>query len=75
MPKERMLREWPVNGHIESHYSVKTGKWTDPEFVEDPFLRLHGMAPGLNYGKSPSPYNPEYKRLTLFPQASNATRA
>ncbi|GAB7359317.1 hypothetical protein MBLNU230_g5968t1 [Neophaeotheca triangularis] len=40
-----------VNGHIESHYSVKTGKWTAPKFVEDPFLRIHGMAPGLNYGQ------------------------
>ncbi|KAI9814814.1 MAG: hypothetical protein M1827_003080 [Pycnora praestabilis] len=40
-----------VNGHIESHYSVQTGKWTEPDFVEDPYLRLHGMAPGLNYGQ------------------------
>ncbi|KAL0254692.1 hypothetical protein SLS55_009214 [Diplodia seriata] len=40
-----------VNGHIESHYSKKTGQWTDPEFVEDPYLRIHGMAPGLNYGQ------------------------
>ncbi|KZF26812.1 branched-chain amino acid aminotransferase II [Xylona heveae TC161] len=40
-----------VNGHVESHYSVKTGKWSEPEFVEDPFLRIHGMAPGLNYGQ------------------------
>ncbi|SMQ52461.1 unnamed protein product [Zymoseptoria tritici ST99CH_3D7] len=39
-----------VNGHIESTYSVKTGQWTPPKFVSDPFLRLHGMAPGLNYG-------------------------
>jgi branched-chain amino acid aminotransferase len=30
---------------------VKEGKWTPPEFIEDPFLRLHGMAPGLNYGQ------------------------
>ncbi|KAI9833471.1 MAG: hypothetical protein M1819_003629 [Sarea resinae] len=40
-----------VNGHVESHYSVKTGEWSTPEFVEDPFLRIHGMAPGLNYGQ------------------------
>jgi len=40
-----------VNGHIESHYSKSTGKWTDPVFVEDPYLRIHGMAPGLNYGQ------------------------
>ncbi|KAF2749616.1 branched-chain amino acid aminotransferase II [Sporormia fimetaria CBS 119925] len=40
-----------VAGHVESHYSVKTGKWTDPVFVEDPYMRIHGMAPGLNYGQ------------------------
>ncbi|KAK3197032.1 hypothetical protein GRF29_1536g326271 [Pseudopithomyces chartarum] len=39
-----------VAGHVESTYSVKTGKWTEPQFVEDPFLRIHGMAPALNYG-------------------------
>ena len=36
---------------MESHYSVKDGKWTPPQFIEDPYLRLHGMAPGLNYGQ------------------------
>ncbi|PSR80225.1 branched-chain-amino-acid aminotransferase 1 [Coniella lustricola] len=40
-----------VNGHIESHYSVKTGKWTPLQFVVDPFMRIHGMAPALNYGQ------------------------
>ncbi|KAI1208026.1 branched-chain amino acid aminotransferase II [Annulohypoxylon truncatum] len=40
-----------VNGHIESHYSVKTGEWTPPQFVTDPYIRIHGMAPALNYGQ------------------------
>ncbi|KAJ4418890.1 hypothetical protein N0V85_001262 [Neurospora sp. IMI 360204] len=40
-----------VNGHIESTYSVKTGKWTPPKFVTDPILHMHGMAPALNYGQ------------------------
>ncbi|KAI0378084.1 branched-chain amino acid aminotransferase II [Hypomontagnella monticulosa] len=40
-----------VNGHIESHYSKKTGKWTPPQFVTDPYIRIHGMAPALNYGQ------------------------
>ncbi|KAF2015722.1 branched-chain amino acid aminotransferase II [Aaosphaeria arxii CBS 175.79] len=40
-----------VAGHVESTYSKQTGKWTAPTFVEDPFLRIHGMAPGLNYGQ------------------------
>ena len=40
-----------VAGHVESYYSVEDGKWTAPSFVEDPYLRIHGMAPGLNYGQ------------------------
>ncbi|KAK3335862.1 branched-chain amino acid aminotransferase II [Cercophora scortea] len=40
-----------VNGHIESHYSVKTGQWSAPTFVADPYMRIHGMAPALNYGQ------------------------
>ncbi|KAL2161717.1 hypothetical protein VTH06DRAFT_8279 [Thermothelomyces fergusii] len=40
-----------VNGHIESHYSVKTGKWSPLKFVTDPYMRIHGMAPALNYGQ------------------------
>ena len=45
-----LSNQFAVNGHVESHYSVSTGEWTAPEFVEDPYLRIHGMAPGLNYG-------------------------
>lgn len=41
----------PVNGHVESHYSVKTGKWSPLTFVADPYMRIHGMAPALNYGQ------------------------
>ncbi|KAI5358325.1 Putative aminotransferase class IV, branched-chain amino acid aminotransferase II [Septoria linicola] len=47
-PVNTIVRE--VNGHVESTYSTKTGSWTAPKFIRDPFLRLHGMAPGLNYG-------------------------
>lgn len=32
-----------VNGHIESKYNKTDGKWTEPTFVKDPFLRIHGM--------------------------------
>lgn len=39
----RSLKQPSVNGHIESHYNVKRGTWTKPEFVEDPFIRIHGM--------------------------------
>lgn len=40
-----------VNGHVESTYSVESGEWTAPRFVADPYLRLHGLAPALNYGQ------------------------
>ncbi|KAK0761271.1 hypothetical protein N5P37_006219 [Trichoderma harzianum] len=40
-----------VNGHIESTYSVHTGKWTPIKYVADPYMRIHGMAPALNYGQ------------------------
>ncbi|KAF2669747.1 branched-chain amino acid aminotransferase II [Microthyrium microscopicum] len=39
------------NGHIESTFSKKTGQWTTPQFIPDPYLRIHAMAPGLNYGQ------------------------
>ncbi|KAL2208368.1 branched-chain-amino-acid aminotransferase [Sarocladium strictum] len=40
-----------VNGHIESTYTRATGQWTPLRFVADPFMRIHGMAPALNYGQ------------------------
>ncbi|KAF2008827.1 branched-chain amino acid aminotransferase II [Aaosphaeria arxii CBS 175.79] len=40
-----------VNGHVESTYSVLTGEWTEPRFVEDPHIKIHGLAPALNYGQ------------------------
>lgn len=40
-----------VNGHIESHYSVNSQTWSEPKFISDPFLRIHGLAPALNYGQ------------------------
>jgi branched-chain amino acid aminotransferase len=40
-----------VNGHIESTYSVEEGKWTAPKFIEDPYLRVHGLSTALNYGQ------------------------
>ncbi|OJJ94688.1 hypothetical protein ASPACDRAFT_37467, partial [Aspergillus aculeatus ATCC 16872] len=40
-----------VNGHIESTYTAKTGEWSSPKFIANPYLRVHGLAPGLNYGQ------------------------
>ncbi|KAI9674420.1 MAG: hypothetical protein M1817_001758 [Caeruleum heppii] len=54
-----------VNGHIESRYSVKTGQWSEPEFITDPYLRIHGFAPGLNYGQQ------AYEGMKAFRTPSN----
>jgi branched-chain amino acid aminotransferase len=40
-----------VNGHVESKYSVATGEWSEPEFVADPYIKVHGLSPALNYGQ------------------------
>ncbi|OCK77278.1 branched-chain amino acid aminotransferase II [Lepidopterella palustris CBS 459.81] len=40
-----------VNGHIQSRWSRRTGQWSEPEFVEDPFLRVHGLATVFHYGQ------------------------
>ncbi|KAK9855735.1 hypothetical protein MYU51_002447 [Penicillium brevicompactum] len=45
------LAPMDVNGHVESEYSIATGEWSKPRFVEDPFIKIHGLAPGLNYGQ------------------------
>ncbi|MCJ1282187.1 hypothetical protein MMC26_001510 [Xylographa opegraphella] len=39
------------NGHIESRYSPQTGIWSVPKLINDPYLRVHGLAPALNYGQ------------------------
>ncbi|PVH85707.1 branched-chain amino acid aminotransferase [Cadophora sp. DSE1049] len=67
-----------VNGHIESHYSVKTGVWSKPEFITDPFLRLHGMAPALNYGQQAyegmKAFRSPNNEITIFRPNRNASR-
>lgn len=39
-----------VNGHIESTYTVGEAQWTPPQLVKDPYIRIHGLSPALNYG-------------------------
>lgn len=75
----RTLLTFPqVNGHIESHYSVKTGQWTSPEFIADPYLRLHGMAPALNYGQQAyegmKAFRSPNNEITIFRPKRNAAR-
>ncbi|KAM0425515.1 hypothetical protein ACHAPT_009304 [Fusarium lateritium] len=68
-----------VNGHIESTYSRTTGKWTPLRFVADPYMRIHGMAPALNYGQQAYEglkafRTPGDEGITIFRPDRNATR-
>ena len=72
------LQIYAVNGHVESHYSVKSGQWSEPEFVEDPYLRIHGMAPGLNYGEQAfegiKAFRTPDDQIAIFRTMANAKR-
>ncbi|OLL26855.1 putative branched-chain-amino-acid aminotransferase TOXF [Neolecta irregularis DAH-3] len=39
----------PVNGHVQADW--KDGKWGQLYVVKDPYLKIHGFAPCLNYGQ------------------------
>jgi len=57
---------------------VKTGEWSSPTFVTDPFLRLHGMAPGLNYGQQAyegmKAFRTPDNNIAIFRPSKNAAR-
>lgn len=68
-----------VNGHVESHYSVHTGQWSPLQWVEDPYIRIHGMAPALNYGQQAYEglkafRSPGDKTIQIFRPDRNAVR-
>lgn len=45
-----------MNGHVESTYTATDEKWSEPKFVHDPYIRVHGLSPALNYGKHLDPH-------------------
>ena len=67
-----------VNGHIESHFSVKTGRWSSPEFIEDPFIKVHGLSTGLNYGQQAyegiKAFRTPNDQIAIFRPSQNAAR-
>ncbi|KAL8720847.1 MAG: hypothetical protein Q9225_002364 [Loekoesia sp. 1 TL-2023] len=67
-----------VNGHIESHYSIQTSQWSTPTFIRSPYLSIHGMAPGLNYGQQAyegiKAFRTPDNRLAIFRPRQNARR-
>ncbi|KAF1993536.1 branched-chain amino acid aminotransferase [Amniculicola lignicola CBS 123094] len=40
-----------VNGHIECKYDQATGEWSALQFVASPYIQVHGLSAGLNYGQ------------------------
>jgi branched-chain amino acid aminotransferase len=68
----------PVNGHIQCTYSHKTGEWSEPTFLRDPYLSVHGLAPALNYGQQifegMKAFRTPTGRVQLFRPTLNATR-
>ncbi|KAK7227725.1 hypothetical protein V2G26_015728 [Clonostachys chloroleuca] len=68
-----------VNGHIESTWSKSTGEWSPLRFVADPYMRIHGMAPALNYGQQAYEglkafRTPNDAAITIFRPDRNARR-
>ncbi|KAL4916050.1 aminotransferase [Aspergillus aurantiobrunneus] len=68
-----------VNGHVECHYSASTETWSTPQLVKSPYLPIHGMAPGLNYGQQAYEglkafRDPSNNKITIFRPDRNAVR-
>ncbi|GJC89904.1 putative branched-chain-amino-acid aminotransferase TOXF [Colletotrichum liriopes] len=66
-----------VAGHVECTFNVEEESWTAPRFVRSPFLSIHGLAPGLNYGNlvtksSSSRRSPDGEILIFRPEANAA---
>lgn len=64
---------------MESTYSRTTGQWTPLRFVVDPYVRIHGMAPALNYGQQAAEgikafRSPGDSELAIFRPERNAYR-
>lgn len=66
------------NGHVESTFNAASGEWSEPEFVADPHLRIHGLAPGLNYGQQIyeglKAFRDAQGRIHIFRPADHARR-
>ncbi|KAF1823451.1 branched-chain-amino-acid aminotransferase 5 [Dissoconium aciculare CBS 342.82] len=48
-PKDLFSHQY--NGHVQATYRKSTGRWTLLQIVQDPNIRAHGLAAGLNYGQ------------------------
>ncbi|RDL38708.1 Uncharacterized protein BP5553_03048 [Venustampulla echinocandica] len=66
------------NGHVECRYDVTTGVWTEPTLIKDPYIKVHGLAPGLNYGQQAyegmKAYRSPTNTINVFRPQYHATR-
>ncbi|KAI2629906.1 aminotransferase [Hypoxylon sp. NC1633] len=69
---------YEVDGHVESHYSKQSGQWSQPQFVTDPLLRIHGLTPALNYAQQAfeglKAYRTASGEIRIFRPSMNANR-
>ncbi|KAI1192917.1 branched-chain amino acid aminotransferase II [Nemania serpens] len=69
---------YETDGHVESHYSRQTGEWSEPQFVTDPILRLHGLTPALMYAQQAfegiKAYRTPSGEIQVFRPQKNARR-
>ncbi|KAL3472879.1 aminotransferase, partial [Aspergillus californicus] len=67
-----------VNGHVECTYTPNTKTWSHPTFITDPYIRLHGLTPALNYGQQifegMKAFRTAQNHITLFRPHQNAAR-
>ena len=74
------FKVWPVNGHIQSTYNAtaQNPTWSKPNFVASPYMNVHGMAPGLNYGvqcyEGIKAFRAPDGNITIFRPDQNAAR-
>lgn len=64
--------------HVESRFSAKTNQWSDPEFISDPYIKVHGLCPGINYGQQVyeglKAYRSPCNRINIFRPKDHAAR-
>ncbi|KAI8631512.1 aminotransferase [Xylariaceae sp. FL1651] len=69
---------YEVDGHVESHYDKQSGKWSEPQFITDPLLRIHGLTPALNYAQQAfeglKAYRTASGEIQIFRPQKNANR-
>ncbi|KAL2815653.1 aminotransferase [Aspergillus cavernicola] len=68
-----------VNGHVTSTFTKATNTWSTPEFTRSPYIPIHGMAPGLNYGQQAYEGLKAFRhkdntKITIFRPDRNAAR-